>query len=331
MFEHAHEPRHTAAALPKRPAVGAFEPSQLLLLQRQAGNAALARALHTPSARPVVLQRALVADKLNVVGETHTESDPRRPAEKAFSKAMTGSGNYWTEAEFPDLHMAVSGRRKRAQAQPQGEANADLMEFRAAHAAALLVAQYQKTALAAGVLVASGDPLQSDDGRGLSPALRTFIDEDLRKLVKYKARVERSWRATQTSEVNSAVKKLFDLVENIEKRFLETARDPSTRRKALLFLQGANDVIKKNVVPLATAVGFPDSADLADEMRVARSRMMALAAEASSQKGVWKVGDLHVKDVLDEKTKTLRVKAHYERKADFDVELAAWRGRQNQS
>lgn len=162
MFEHVHDPKRTAATVSRRSAVGHPGASQLLMLQQQAGNAAIIRALHgPPGASPVVLQRALVANKLNVVGETHTESDVRRPVEKAFSKAMTGSDNYWTEAEFPDLHMAVSGRRARAQAQPGRDANADLMEFRAAHAAAMLIGQYEKTAQAAGALVSGGVVLVS--------------------------------------------------------------------------------------------------------------------------------------------------------------------------
>ena len=79
----------------------------------------------------------LVRGKLNVVGETHTESDPRRKDEKRFALAMTGGG-YWTEAELLDQQQQVGARRQRVR---QGPANddqpADLMEMRAAHAAGL--------------------------------------------------------------------------------------------------------------------------------------------------------------------------------------------------
>ncbi len=316
MFEYVHDPKRHLPTVLRRSAVDIPGASQLLMLQRQAGNAATARALHSSfNASPVVLQRALVAGKLNVVGETHTQSDKRRPVEKAFCREITGSGNYWTEAEFPDLHMAVPGRRARAQAQPGRDANADLMEFRAAHAAAMLIGQYERTAQAADLLVASGV-----NGSGL----RTFIDQDFRKLVKYKTRTERAWQATQTPEVNSAVKDVFQSVERIEKAFLAAVSTASKRRQALEFLRDANGPVKQLAAPLAKAVGFPGSTNLAHEMRTARSTMMGLAAEFSGQKGVWKVGDLHIADVLDGSAHTQQVKANYESKDDFNAELVAW-------
>ena len=332
MFEREQDPGRMAGALPKRSAAATVGASQLLRLQQQIGNAALARSLHGSSdARPVVLQRALVADKLNVVGETHTESDMRRPVEKEFSQAMTRSNNYWTEAQFPDLHLAIPGRQRRAQAQPQRDAKADLMEFRAVHAAALLVGQYELTARAAGVLAANPEMTAPPVGTGLPPALRTFIDQDFRKLVKYKIRVEKAWKATQTEQVNSVVKDVFEYVEKIQGMFMKTMETPTERRKGLEFLRKANDLLKKHATPLAQAGGVPGSTNVAQDMRVARSRWMGLAAELSNQKGVWKVGDLHVADVLDGTTQTLRVKANYERKATFNTELATWEARQNRT
>lgn len=327
MLERVHQPHRAEAAASSsgRPRVGAISASGLLMLQRQAGNAALVRSLGgSYAATSVVLQRALVADRLNVVGETHTESDPRRASERAFSLARTGTANYWTEAEFPDLHMAVSGRRGRGQPQPQGSASADLMEYRAIHAAALLVAQYDRTAQAARVLAESTALKTPSEGNGLPPELRTFLDVDLRKLVKYKERVRKAWTATQSQGVNQAVQHVFEYVEKIVTLFMETMRTASERRKALLFLHSANDLLKSHAAPLAAAGGVPGSTDVARDMRIARSRSMGLAAELSSQKGVWKVGDLHVADVLDGSTQTLRVKANYERKDAFDTELAAW-------
>ncbi|MDN5797849.1 MAG: hypothetical protein L0H79_19175 [Intrasporangium sp.] len=330
MFDRVHDPERTGMPSPKRSAVGGLGASGLLRLQQQAGNAALVRSLRlSPGTGPVVLQRALVADKLNVVGETHTESDSRRPAEKAFGQAKTGSANYWTEAEFPDLHMAVSGRKARGQAQPQGDARADLMEYRAIHAAALLVGQYERTAQAARALADSPAMTAPSEGNALPPALRTFLDVDFRKLVKYKERVKKAWTATQSQGVNDAVQRVFEYVEKIAKMFMDTMKTVSERRKALLFLLGAADLLKQHAAPLAAAGGVPGSTNVAQDMRIARSRSMGLAAEFSSQKGVWKVGDLHVADVLDGTTQTRQVKANYERKDAFNTALATWEAQQN--
>src|SRR5215510_7302621 len=83
----------------------------------------------------------LVREKLNIVGETHTESKPRIDAEKQFCLKKTGSTNYWTEAEFPDLALA---RHQRGQQQVKGDPAADLMEFRATHGAAMLIDKLDK-------------------------------------------------------------------------------------------------------------------------------------------------------------------------------------------
>lgn len=124
--------------------------------------------------------------------------------------------------------------------------------------------------------------------------------------------------------MNSAVKDVFESVERIEKAFLVAVRTANKRRKALEFLRDASGPVTQLAAPLAKAVGFPGSTNLAHEMRVARSTMMGLAAELSGQKGVWKVGDLHVADVLDGTTHTQQVKANYESKDDFNTELLAW-------
>ncbi|MFZ6723721.1 DUF4157 domain-containing protein [Undibacterium sp. Ji49W] len=53
------------------------------------------------SADAGVAQRALATDKLNVVGENHDESDPRREQEKTYTKSIIGDdAGYWGEADF---------------------------------------------------------------------------------------------------------------------------------------------------------------------------------------------------------------------------------------
>src|SRR5689334_17517925 len=83
-------------------------------------------------------QRTLVSGKLNVVGETHNESDLVRPAEMLFALAKTGSANYWTEAEFLDLYQPVGSRAGRGGQEQAEAAQADLL-YRAAHCAALVI------------------------------------------------------------------------------------------------------------------------------------------------------------------------------------------------
>ena len=52
-------------------------------------------------AENAVVQRALVKGKLNVVGENHDESDPRRVKESTYAKSELGDdAGYWGEADF---------------------------------------------------------------------------------------------------------------------------------------------------------------------------------------------------------------------------------------
>jgi hypothetical protein len=43
----------------------------------------------------------LIAGKLNLAGEFHSESNARRPAEQRFCADRARSADYWTEAAFP--------------------------------------------------------------------------------------------------------------------------------------------------------------------------------------------------------------------------------------
>ncbi|OJJ16775.1 hypothetical protein BKI52_33255 [marine bacterium AO1-C] len=52
----------------------------------------------------------LVKDRLNVVGETHDESNARRVEEKAFCKEQTGSSNYWGENQFRAKHSYTNSK-----------------------------------------------------------------------------------------------------------------------------------------------------------------------------------------------------------------------------
>src|SRR4051794_17188853 len=139
----------------------------------------------------------LVDKKLNIVGETHTESDVRRDAEKQFCLAKTGSANYWTEAAFPDLPEG-------GQQQAQGDPAADLMEFRATHGAAMLIAAFDK--LGDEAVTVSTTPVKS------AAAAVAAFEEKVRKFMLVRDRIDRSWRPSSEA-VNKAVRAVYDNVE----------------------------------------------------------------------------------------------------------------------
>jgi hypothetical protein len=88
----------------------------------------------------------------------------------------------------------------------------------------------------------------------------------------------------------------------------------------------------RTLVPaLEKVVGAPASPDrdagaLARYMRLQRSSFMGSAAGLSKQTGVWKIGDLHVADLMDGTVKVDTSRMNLVRKEDFDVEIEAWGG-----
>src|SRR5215207_1765157 len=173
-------------------------------------------------------RRRLVADKLNVVGETHTESDLRRDAEKRFALAKTGSTNYWTEAEFLDMYQKVGIRSMRGgQGQAQGDPAADLMEFRAVHGAAMLIDRFEKLADEASRVATT--PLQS-----VATAVYDFVNVKIREYNKVRERIANSWRPTTSDTVNKAVQAVYTYVDGARQKYLVALRDapPEQQLKA---------------------------------------------------------------------------------------------------
>ena len=278
-------------------------------------------------------RRTLVRDMLNVVGETHTESNSRRAAEQRFAFEKTDSHNYWTEADFPDLHQKLGIRSVRGgQGESQGNPAADLMEFRAAHSAAMLIVRFEELAGEA-LRVAATTPSES-----ATRAVLAFIDVNFRSFIQFRDRLNRSWRTTGSPEVNAAVSAVYEKVESVGKTYLAAFRDAplDQRLKATKVLAGNCDALRGLVPPLAkAAVGeYPpadsNAAALAREMRTERSKYMGLAAVFMKQeRGVWKIGNLHVADLTDGTVKVDVSQFNLVSKEDFNQEFEAWRRQQS--
>jgi hypothetical protein len=267
-------------------------------------------------------RRTLVPNKLNVVGENHAESKLRREDEKKFTKAI--SNNYWTEAEFPDLHQKMGSRKPRI-GSGQGDPAADLMEFRAAHGAAILIVRFEKLAAEAGSLVAK-TPVSS-----ALAAIYAFVNESVRKFQQDRDRIAATWRQTTTTAVNRAAEAVYTNVESALQTYFTALRNapPETQLKATKTLADTGAAVRDLVPPLEEAVGVPRSPNrnadaLARDMRTQRSGFMLYAASISNQIGVWKVGDLHVADLLNGTVRVDTSQINVVTKEDFDAEFEAW-------
>ncbi|MET0236394.1 MAG: hypothetical protein ABW224_17230 [Kibdelosporangium sp.] len=223
------------------------------------------------------------------MGEDHAESKLRRDAERKFCLAKTGSADYWTEAEFPDLP-------KDGHQQAHGDPAADLMEFRATHGAAMLIAAIDRL----------GDEAVGVSATSASSAgpVVTAFDVKVKKLMLTRDRIDRSWRPS-SPDVNLAVQAVYDSVESAFQAY-NTAflnAPPAKQLKAILDFGNSRVALRDKVPALADAVGAVvankrDAAELAKYMRTQRSTFMGLGAIFSKRKaGVWKVGDLHITDL----------------------------------
>jgi hypothetical protein len=269
--------------------------------------------------------RLLVPGMLNIVGEDHKESGSRRDEEKRFAAAKTLSDNYWTEASFPDLAQTFGTRKARGgRQQPKDDSAADLMELRAAHAAAMLIVRCEQ--LAGWATRVAAVP-ESEATR----VITAFLAQKVKPFKDAEDRLDVTWRETNTVAVTAAVKQVFTEVKRVRQGYIAALRGvPGAQRlKATRALADNLVALRKLVEPLATAVGenpsdYTDTAGLAQAMRVRRSIFMGLAVGRSKAVGVWKIGDGHISDMLDGTVKVDMSKMNVVPRDDFNTEFDAW-------
>jgi hypothetical protein len=243
-------------------------------------------------------QTLLLAGKVNIVGESHNVSDPRRDLEKKFVEKMMGTGSgYWTETGF----SAKQGEQDAG----QGERAADPMELRAAQATAELIWRFN-------VLCELAERVELADGK---PAVVKFLAEDVKGFRTLWTKLTNSWDPDQLSgslknpAVPAAVKSatdffnesLGDFATNMESAWKQPAEDVLLMQIAAIHTLGScSDKLPDLSQQLSAATGSDqvDPAALSDELNAKRSKSMVEEAASSGLAGVWKVGDEHIKDIM---------------------------------
>jgi hypothetical protein len=251
---------------------------------------------------------------LNVVGENHPESNARRALERLFAEEKTGSPDYWTENEFPD------GGADDAE-------GADLMEFRAAHATALLIKNFGKFCDEASRVGAITDGTAG-------AAITGFVMGNLDTFNTYKQRTRNSWKPTQTAEVNKAAQDVYDQIDDSLQKYRQFMNNAVVQSQIDKQLQGTralgNERAKVTILlpALLKSVGADESADadvLEKEMRKQRSSFMGFGAAKSARKGVWKVGNEHIADLKSGAAKVRNTTANFITRDDFNQEFDTWK------
>jgi hypothetical protein len=283
---------------------------------------------------------ALVPDMLNLVGELHDVSGPRRELEKEFVRATIGaSAGYWVEQEFPDEQWDPQSMSRSRKGGGDGDApGADLMELRGAHGVSILIGDFGRLCDEAGRVGA-----RTDDQAGA--AVVAFARENLVKFVERKKRVKSTWAATATGnlpesgrdqfeKVNAAVQAVWDAIDAALTGFaalMRAARDAGNtvekQLEALQTLAASRGTVDALAQPLAEAVGSgaADAGELSGDMRLERSKFMGLAAQFSTLKGVWKVGNGHVTDLTSGKVKVEMGRVNIVSVETFNKEFDDWK------
>jgi hypothetical protein len=265
----------------------------------------------------------LIPGMLNVVGESHNESKLRRAEEKQFAKERTGSDNYWTEDEFPDMQANFGVREEH---QPDEQSGADLMEYRAVHGATLLIKESEKVvAVAAKIGTIKIDNLTPDKVSSFNAVIAKF-DKSIEDFRQFAVRVRNSLTATMTEDVNKVVNAIFDRVNGTCQAYAAAPKTTPSELRAAALMVSTKLLNLPKVLPLLEKVSgvATQQNTLSEQMRTQRSTFMGLAANNSGQVGVWKVGSLHVEDLLSGRSKVLRGRVNFVKKEDFNAEFDLW-------
>lgn len=276
----------------------------------------------------------LRADTLNVVGEFHSESQPRRALEKQFVFEKIGSKNYWTEYQLKDEPMAL-GIRKKLGGEGYAKKSADLMELRAAHGVALLMEKYDG-------LCAEARRVSAITDATAGPAVLAFIDKNYRAFAKEQQALEKTWEPTESADLNKAVKDVYDRITHIRQSYFGVLRraheklekhEMSKEDEVKLQLTATQHLAdsRADVYALLSAVliavgvdGPVKASQLEEMMRDLRSAFMGLAGGIQAQTGVWKVGQGHIDDLKSGAVKVDMSRANYVTRQDFNKEFDAW-------
>jgi hypothetical protein len=273
----------------------------LQALQRRVGNRAVARLIESGGD---VQRKALTRGKLNIAGESHPESGPRRADERAYAVAQTG-GEYWTEGEFTAASSIFATARHGDPYMLRAEM---LLAILKEKSIPLLIAPFARGQIPAIFP-------QDGDASGLWDAYKVRLKSDILEIGLALARASQD--AAETTEAQKAAgthAALMKLSTDIDAAALAKAGDIETAATAVI-TKFAGDVLGKPDIRAEAVVS-----DL-------RSKAMNSAATDEAARwvggktGVWKVGNAHIAEML-----AVKGGGSYEimTKDEFNADFGPW-------
>ncbi len=302
----------------------------VLQMQRLVGNKAISQLMginkvsnHQGGSQQIVQRKALSKDKLNVAGEIHPESDAQRELERAFSAEKTGSPNYWQEPEFKTLDGA--------RADPTFHRLHQYMDY--------------LYSLNLNTLIQRHDELNGDIPEAKQNYINNwvtvtpYITENLNAFFKELKKYENGTLIVSDESEQKILNKIIknyrqslsgfwsNLTETFEIPELAVAEPkPKETTKGLeisdfLFVHELK-LFWTYVTEVFKLFEEKSGNKNAEEISLARSMAMNHAAESKKdEKGVWKIGNDHVKDII---IKTDEQNYNLITRPDFIKEFQEW-------
>jgi hypothetical protein len=240
---------------------------------------------------------------------------------------------YWLEDEFPDLGDQIRpprGTQKRAENQ-----GADLVEYRAAMGAAMLIDEFSKLCDEALKVGNMSIPDSARARKMVSGVVAVFVTGTLKPFLKTRDYLKDTLTSKPSEDVDNAVNAVYRQIKVAISAYRAVMKkDPppalGEELEATLALAANRQAMLDLVQPLSVAVGSKTGTaeDLAQEMMTKRSEFMGIAANYTQQTGVWKVGDYHIQE-LKSRTANVESRANIVTRAEFNKAYEAWLNLQN--
>ncbi|MGB3183728.1 MAG: DUF4157 domain-containing protein [Cyclobacteriaceae bacterium] len=235
-----------------------------------------------------IVQRQLATDKLNVVGETHNESDLRRESEIAYTKDGVGhDAGYWQEHKF-----------KLEDADDFGDPTQLRLEYAINKFITVIESSY-KTNMK---ILPKTDPIVKNayvnSLKKIIPSMIELCNTVIQTMAGQAKLYKNGTQQLTLSKKNYTILlKLFrgDIKKYINECsvFLNNYNDGNIDIDTFVDYVGVNFLMMED--PFKTVKGI---LDLKPDLQMRRSMAMNATANAGKDTlGVWKVGDLHVTDI----------------------------------
>ena len=256
---------------------------------------------------PPAQRKALVNGRLNVAGEAHAESAPRRDAEKTYA-AQKAPGGYWTESEFKAQASVIATERRGDPSLLRAEMLFAIMKEKTLPR---LVAPFDN----GGIPVALGGPL--GDRAALWDRYKASFRQDVEEIMT--ALGLAAGEDVQAAKAQDTLAALIVLAQSVERAGADDAASIVTEARAAI-AKYAKDVLAKG--------------DIRTEAEVTDLRSKAMHGAAKDEgarwvggkTGLWKVGNDHVAEMAN-----VKGPAKYElmTKVEFDADFLPWQVEQS--